>query len=93
MPFRAEYAVVFFSEGMAIARRLMPFGVQRLLYSGRTAKAEAAGVKGEFGKKKCNKILINDGLFSYRISDNHLACVDVLQQFPWTRFWLTATLL
>ncbi|TNM98763.1 hypothetical protein fugu_013327 [Takifugu bimaculatus] len=34
--------------GMAIARRLLPFGVQRLLYSGRTAKAEAAEVKGEF---------------------------------------------
>lgn len=44
-----------FSEGMAIARRLLPFGVQRLLYSGRTAKAEAAEVKGEFGKKKCNQ--------------------------------------
>lgn len=42
-------------EGMAIARRLMPFGVQRLLYSGRTAKAEAAEVKGEFGKKKYKK--------------------------------------
>lgn len=44
-----------FSEGMAIARRLLPFGVQRLLYSGRTAKAEAAEVKGELGKKKCNQ--------------------------------------
>lgn len=42
----------FCSEGMAIARRLLPFGVQRLLYSGRTAKAEAAEVKGEFGKKR-----------------------------------------
>lgn len=28
----------------------MPFGVKRLLYSGRTAKAEAAEVNGEFGK-------------------------------------------
>ena len=37
---------------MAIARRLMPFGVKRLLYSGRTAKANAADVNGEFGKKK-----------------------------------------
>lgn len=34
--------------GMAIARRLMPFGVKRLLYSGRTAKACAAEVNGEF---------------------------------------------
>lgn len=34
--------------GMAIAQRLMPFGVKRLLYSGRTAKAYAAEVKGEF---------------------------------------------
>lgn len=28
----------------------MPFGVKRLLYSGRRAKAEAAEVNGEFGK-------------------------------------------
>lgn len=55
---------------MAIARRLIPFGVQRLLYTGRTAKAQAAEVKGEFGKKKCNKIGFNDGHFSYPISDN-----------------------
>ncbi|XP_041653614.1 glyoxylate reductase/hydroxypyruvate reductase [Cheilinus undulatus] len=34
--------------GMAIARRLMPFGVKRLLYSGRAAKAYAAEVNGEF---------------------------------------------
>ncbi|XP_020516926.2 glyoxylate reductase/hydroxypyruvate reductase [Labrus bergylta] len=34
--------------GMAIARRLMPFGVKRLLYSGRTTKADAAEVSGEF---------------------------------------------
>ncbi|XP_034739704.1 glyoxylate reductase/hydroxypyruvate reductase isoform X1 [Etheostoma cragini] len=34
--------------GIAIARRLMPFGVKRLLYSGRTAKANAAEVNGEF---------------------------------------------
>uniref|UniRef100_UPI0037E8DD1F glyoxylate reductase/hydroxypyruvate reductase n=1 Tax=Semicossyphus pulcher TaxID=241346 RepID=UPI0037E8DD1F len=34
--------------GMAIARRLMPFGVKRLLYSGRSAKADAAEVNGEF---------------------------------------------
>lgn len=34
--------------GMAIARRLMPFGVKRLLYSGRAAKAHASEVKGEF---------------------------------------------
>ncbi|XP_077389163.1 glyoxylate reductase/hydroxypyruvate reductase [Festucalex cinctus] len=34
--------------GMAIARRLMPFGVKRLLYSGRTAKAYAAELDGEF---------------------------------------------
>lgn len=80
-----------FPEGMAIARRLMPFGVQRLLYSGRTAKAEAAEVKGEFGKKKWIQIVINYGHFSYPISDNQLPCVDILQQLPWTRFWLTAT--
>lgn len=80
-----------FSEGMAIARRLLPFGVQRLLYAGRTAKAEAAEVKGEFGKKKCNKIVLKDGPFSCPTSDNELPCVDILQQFPWTHFWLTAT--
>ncbi|KAM3612010.1 uncharacterized protein V6R79_000939 [Siganus canaliculatus] len=34
--------------GMAIAQRLLPFGVKRLLYSGRTAKANAAEVNGEF---------------------------------------------
>ncbi|XP_074530798.1 glyoxylate reductase/hydroxypyruvate reductase [Halichoeres trimaculatus] len=34
--------------GMAIARRLMPFGVKRLMYSGRTAKVEAAELNGEF---------------------------------------------
>ncbi|KAG7230285.1 hypothetical protein INR49_024389, partial [Caranx melampygus] len=34
--------------GMAIAQRLMPFGVKRLLYSGRTAKPYAAEVHGEF---------------------------------------------
>lgn len=39
-------------SGLAIAKRLMPFGVKRLLYSGRTAKSYAAEVNGEFGKKK-----------------------------------------
>uniref|UniRef100_A0A8D2ZK00 Glyoxylate reductase/hydroxypyruvate reductase n=3 Tax=Scophthalmus maximus TaxID=52904 RepID=A0A8D2ZK00_SCOMX len=34
--------------GLAIARRLMPFGVKRLLYTGRAAKAHAAEVNGEF---------------------------------------------
>ncbi|XP_023647476.2 glyoxylate reductase/hydroxypyruvate reductase isoform X1 [Paramormyrops kingsleyae] len=34
--------------GMAIARRLKPFGVEKLLYSGRTAKPQAAEVEGEF---------------------------------------------
>ncbi|PWA23566.1 glyoxylate reductase/hydroxypyruvate reductase [Gambusia affinis] len=34
--------------GMAIAQRLLPFGVKRLLYTGRTAKAHAAKVNGEF---------------------------------------------
>ncbi|XP_068182620.1 glyoxylate reductase/hydroxypyruvate reductase isoform X1 [Antennarius striatus] len=34
--------------GFAIAQRLMPFGVKRLLYSGRTVKAQAAEVNGEF---------------------------------------------
>ncbi|XP_020781060.1 glyoxylate reductase/hydroxypyruvate reductase [Boleophthalmus pectinirostris] len=34
--------------GMAIAQRLMPFGVKRLLYTGRTAKPNAAEVNGEF---------------------------------------------
>ncbi|KAF7668007.1 hypothetical protein LDENG_00036860 [Lucifuga dentata] len=34
--------------GMAIARRLKPFGVKRLLYSGRTAKNHAAEVDAEF---------------------------------------------
>ncbi|XP_024139992.1 glyoxylate reductase/hydroxypyruvate reductase [Oryzias melastigma] len=34
--------------GMAIAQRLLPFGVKRLLYSGRTAKTYAAEVNGEF---------------------------------------------
>ncbi|KAM3867274.1 glyoxylate reductase/hydroxypyruvate reductase [Diretmus argenteus] len=34
--------------GLAIATRLKPFGVKRLLYSGRTAKPHAAEVDGEF---------------------------------------------
>ncbi|XP_049610805.1 glyoxylate reductase/hydroxypyruvate reductase isoform X1 [Syngnathus scovelli] len=34
--------------GMAFARRIMPFGVKRLLYTGRTAKADAAEFNGEF---------------------------------------------
>uniref|UniRef100_A0A6Q2Z8J1 Glyoxylate reductase/hydroxypyruvate reductase n=1 Tax=Esox lucius TaxID=8010 RepID=A0A6Q2Z8J1_ESOLU len=34
--------------GMAIARRLKPFGVKRLLYSGRTAKSYASDVEGEY---------------------------------------------
>uniref|UniRef100_A0A674BVG0 Glyoxylate reductase/hydroxypyruvate reductase n=1 Tax=Salmo trutta TaxID=8032 RepID=A0A674BVG0_SALTR len=34
--------------GMAIARRLKPFGVKKLLYSGRTAKSNAAEVEGEY---------------------------------------------
>ncbi|XP_069387607.1 glyoxylate reductase/hydroxypyruvate reductase-like [Paralichthys olivaceus] len=34
--------------GMAVAQRLMSFGVKRLLYSGTTANAQAAEVKGEF---------------------------------------------
>ncbi|XP_028314635.1 glyoxylate reductase/hydroxypyruvate reductase [Gouania willdenowi] len=34
--------------GLAIARRLLPFGVKRLLYSGRTVKSNAAEVNGEF---------------------------------------------
>lgn len=42
---------------MAIAQRLLPFGVKRLLYTGRTAKAHAAEVNGEFGKK--NKEIIH----------------------------------
>ncbi|CAB1337151.1 unnamed protein product [Coregonus sp. 'balchen'] len=43
-------------EGMAIARRLKPFGVKRLLYSGRTAKSYAAEVEGEYETQGlCNK--------------------------------------
>lgn len=34
--------------GMAIAQRLMPFGVKRLLYTGRSAKPHATEVNGEF---------------------------------------------
>ncbi|CAN9514964.1 unnamed protein product [Ophioblennius macclurei] len=34
--------------GMAIAQRLKPFGVKRVLYSGRTAKTYASEVNGEF---------------------------------------------
>ncbi|KAG5848073.1 hypothetical protein ANANG_G00094520 [Anguilla anguilla] len=34
--------------GLAIARRLKPFGVKRLLYSGRAAKPQAAEVEGEY---------------------------------------------
>ncbi|XP_061100234.1 glyoxylate reductase/hydroxypyruvate reductase-like [Conger conger] len=33
--------------GLAIARRLKPFGVKRLLYSGRSVKPQAAEVEGE----------------------------------------------
>ena len=38
-------------SGLAIAKRLKAFGVKRTLYSGRTAKAYAGEVGGEFGKK------------------------------------------
>lgn len=41
---------------MAIAQRLKPFGVKKLLYSGRTAKAHAAEVNGEFGKETKEKL-------------------------------------
>lgn len=34
--------------GMAIAQRLMPFGVKRLLYTGRSAKPDAVAVNGEY---------------------------------------------
>ncbi|XP_076143250.1 glyoxylate reductase/hydroxypyruvate reductase [Alosa pseudoharengus] len=34
--------------GLAIAKRLMPFGVKKLLYTGRAAKPEAKEVEGEF---------------------------------------------
>ncbi|XP_076021112.1 glyoxylate reductase/hydroxypyruvate reductase [Genypterus blacodes] len=34
--------------GMGIARRLKPFGVRRMLYSGRTAKSYASEVEAEF---------------------------------------------
>lgn len=34
--------------GMAIAQRLMPFGVKRLLYTGRSAKPHAVEVNGEY---------------------------------------------
>lgn len=45
----------------------MPFGVRRLLYSGRTTKAEAAEVKGEFGEEECSRIVNNH--FSDSASD------------------------
>lgn len=47
-----------FLTGLAIAKRLMPFGVQRLLYSGRSAKSEAAEVNGEYGKKNGGVITV-----------------------------------
>eukprot|EP00118_Oscarella_pearsei_P006885 m.32225 g.32225 ORF g.32225 m.32225 type:complete len:344 (+) comp31606_c0_seq1:45-1076(+) len=34
--------------GMGVARRLLPFGVERILYCGRSEKAEAVEVLGEF---------------------------------------------
>ncbi|XP_029021635.1 glyoxylate reductase/hydroxypyruvate reductase [Betta splendens] len=34
--------------GLAIAKRLVPFGVKKLLYSGRSSKSYAAEVNGEF---------------------------------------------
>lgn len=49
----------FQSPGMAIARRLMPFGVKRLLYTGRAAKDYASEVKGEFGEKMEGKWIGN----------------------------------
>lgn len=61
------------SPGMAIARRLMPFGVKRLLYSGRTAKADAAEVNGEFGKKMEGNLRSEWGMIKSRTkskSDN-----------------------
>ena len=39
-------------SGMAIATRLKPFGVKRLLYSGRAAKPQASEVDGEYGEEK-----------------------------------------
>lgn len=61
------------SPGMAIARRLMPFGVKRLLYSGRTTKADAAEVNGEFGKKMEGNLRSEWGMIKSRTkskSDN-----------------------
>lgn len=45
---------------MAIARRLLPFGVKRLLYTGRAAKDYASEVNGEFGEKIARKWIGND---------------------------------
>ena len=39
-------------SGMAIATRLKPFGVKRLLYSGRAAKPRASEVDGEYGEER-----------------------------------------
>lgn len=90
-------------SGMAIARRLVPFGVKRLLYSGRTAKAHAAEVNGEFGKKKQiftqqtegekqNKIipLIEKRRFLHILTISPF--FPCSRQFPWTLCWLRATL-
>lgn len=39
------------SAGLAIARRLKPFGVKHLLYSGRQPKPQAQEVDGEHGER------------------------------------------
>uniref|UniRef100_A0A671KEY6 Glyoxylate reductase/hydroxypyruvate reductase n=1 Tax=Sinocyclocheilus anshuiensis TaxID=1608454 RepID=A0A671KEY6_9TELE len=38
--------------GLAIARQLKPFGVKRLLYTGRQPKPQAQEMDGEYGKKR-----------------------------------------
>ncbi|KAJ0050214.1 hypothetical protein NL108_014058, partial [Boleophthalmus pectinirostris] len=68
--------------GMAIAQRLMPFGVKRLLYTGRTAKPNAAEVNGEFGMNKDKMRLFSAHLPVIRLTTMHtcifLVPLDVL---------------
>lgn len=51
--------------GLAIARRLKPFGVKRLLYTGRQPKPQAQEVDGEYGKKR-HEIAWCNSIYEYR---------------------------
>lgn len=51
--------------GLAIARRLKPFGVKRLLYTGRQPKPQAQEIDGEYGKTR-QEIACCNSMYEYR---------------------------